>query len=117
MFNEHELFHHGVKGMKWGIRKDRKRSSNNRPKQGLGSFRETREMLRNKPRKKKSTVNRLKDKSRVGKRWLMNNSILNMQLQQASQFAMDQSIQAATRASLQSLSLAVSGGRNPFMFG
>lgn len=53
MFNEHELFHHGVKGMKWGIRKDRKRSSNNRPKQGLGSFRETREMLRNKPRKKR----------------------------------------------------------------
>lgn len=28
--DNHELYHHGVKGMKWGVRKDRKRNSSGR---------------------------------------------------------------------------------------
>ena len=47
-----ELYHFGVKGMKWGIRKDRKRSvSTRRSKSDSKDYSETRDLLRKSPNK------------------------------------------------------------------
>lgn len=32
LYNSEELFHHGIKGQKWGVRKDTDKSSNNKDK-------------------------------------------------------------------------------------
>ena len=47
-----ELYHFGVKGMKWGVRKDRKRSvSTRRSKSDSKDYTETRDLLKKSPNK------------------------------------------------------------------
>lgn len=163
-----ELYHHGVKGMKWGVRKDRKSTSNGRvngtvtdkngkkheyttiniksPKRGgFKSFEElerwgfkTEDKIRddylNRKISKKQLENRLeslaviqgrelqklkqKDLIKKGKTFINNNRhLLDMSIQQANQFAMQEATRASINASLQAASLSASGGTNPFMFG
>lgn len=51
-------------------------------------------------------------------RSVVNNSrIMDLSIQQANQFAMEQATRASINASLQAASLSMSGGMNPFMFG
>lgn len=47
-----ELYHFGVKGMKWGVRKDRKRSiSSKRSRSGSKDYTESRDLLKKSPNK------------------------------------------------------------------
>ena len=103
-----ELYHHGVKGMKWGVRKKQS---------GLGTFRETRAMLRNTLRTDEKK--KIKDAIKNGQSFIYNSqhNILNTSIQEANRFAMDEANRAAINASLQAASLSMSGGMNPFMFG
>lgn len=108
--NNHELYHYGVKGMKWGVRKDREKGTISRARPRPDSVMETREMLAHKPKKKTSV--------RIAKNWILNNNhLMDMQVRQANQFAMDAANRASINAALQSASLSMSGGMNPFMFG
>ena len=79
------------------------------------------ETLGHKPKNKKSGKRRIfgMDKaSSVGYSWVHNNNaLLNMQIQQAQQWAMEQANRASINAALQTASLSMSGGTNPFMFG
>ena len=111
-----ELYHHGVKGMKWGVRKDRKRSmsklktKDNIQKWGIRKDR-------------KRSMSKLKTKDDIqklavnGRRFVNNNHFMNLSVRQANQFAMEQATRASINASLQAASLGMSGGMNPFMFG
>ena len=95
MRNEDELCHYGVKGMKWGVRKDQKTTSKGRVN---GTF---------------------VDKNvKKGKTFINNNyHLLDMSIQQADQFAMQEATRASINACLQAASLSASGGMDPFMFG
>ena len=92
--------YNGVKGMKWGVQKDRKRHAVNN-------------VL-------KVPVARLKNednKIRKGQQFINNSHIMNLSIQQANQLLMEQATRASINAGLQTASLGMSGGTNPFMFG
>ena len=96
--NNRELYHYGVKGMKWGVRKDRKKGTISRARPRPDSVMEIGKM--------------------IAQNWILNNNhLMNMQIQQANQFAMDAANRASINAALQGASLSISGGMNPFMFG
>jgi hypothetical protein len=165
-----ELYHYGVKGMKWGVRKDRKRyvviNGRKVPVTRFNGQMETKEMLAHKPKNKDvfrdiHVMSKLKTKDDIqewsenedakirddlfygkitkkeaqrrsdllasrtaymlnavnGRQFVNNNHIMNLSVQQANQFAMEQATRASINASLQAASLGMSGGMNPFMFG
>jgi hypothetical protein len=100
-----ELYHYGVKGMRWGVRKDRKKAA----------ITDSKETPSRKSINKKRTFD-MDKASRRGRLWIHDNAFLNMQFQQANQWAMEQTNRASINAALQSVSLSISGGTNPFMF-
>ena len=127
-----ELYHHGVKGMKWGVRKDRKTTLKGRVNGTLtdknGKKHEYRKIS------KKQLENRLeslavtqglelrklrqKELAKKGEIFINNNPhLLDIPIQQANQVAMQEATRASINASLQAASLSASGGMNPFMFG
>lgn len=115
-----EFYHHGIKGMKWGVRKKSQVAIKcTRPRSD--SVAGNNETLGHKPKNKKRGKRRMFDMgkaSSVGYSWLHNNNaLLGMQSQQAQQWAMEQANRASINAALQTASLSMSGGTTPFMFG
>lgn len=134
-----ELYHYGVKGMKWGVRKDRKRYVviNGRKvpvtrfKDDIQAWSENEDAKirddlhygkitrKEAERKWDLLASRTEYMLRAssGRRFVDNSHIMNLSIQQANQFAMEQANRASINASLQAASLGMSGGMNPFMFG
>ena len=113
--NQYELYHYGVKGMKWGVRKKRaksdtvkmstlKQEASNRIKRAkryinedlIGGFKE-------------GMLEGLEESRRI---------TMNASYQQAqAAYASDRVMRDAINASNMAASLSMSGGTNPYMFG
>lgn len=117
-----ELYHHGVKGQKWGVRRTKKQLSNN-PTSNTKKHKSS----NTKKTKTNNVLNRINDKKA---RDLIKNTIaiktgndfmtrLQIQQQMDQQFT-NWSTQTATMAAInacnQATSLSMTGGMNPFMF-
>lgn len=106
---ENQLMHHGIKGMRWGVRKSVYKSMN----------KQQRKAQRQKYKQTKGELQKLKQKDLIkkGEMFINNNHLLDMSIQQANQIVNREAARAAINASLQGASLSASGGTNPFMFG
>ena len=109
-----ELYHYGVKGMKWGVHKSVYKSMNKQQRKAQ------RQKYKQSPegRIKRATNNKIKELAKKGEIFINNNPhLLDIPIQQANQVAMQEATRASINASLQAASLSASGGMNPFMFG
>lgn len=116
MYNESYLVHHGVKGMKWGVRRQPDTVANKLRRQR----KEQREKILSGDKLKKD---RKKSRDKILNRKLVevinNNAnqqidfLQQQQIMEAQRWQMEQSDLAARRTA----SLGMSGGMNPFMFG
>ena len=113
-----ELYHHGILGQKWGIRRYQNADGTLTPK---GKKRYDKLTGSRKEAKLKKKLKKLKQKygicEKIGKSFVNNNRMMNNTIQQANQYTMEQANRAAINVSLQAASLSMSGGTNPFMFG
>ena len=103
-----ELYHHGVKGMKWGVRRTKDQLS-----------RKTSHTAKN---RKNNNTNKVKATSKTSfiKRGFnfMQQDIIQQQMNQNFiNWSMQESTRASINAANQAASLGMSGGMNPFMFG
>ena len=112
-----ELYHYGVKGMKWGVRRYQNAGASKRrsKKVSTGS-----EKQRN---RKKTTISKKVFNKKIED---INSATLNhaktfvtqhLLNQQFTGWSMQESTRASINAANQAASLAISGGTNPFMFG
>ena len=109
-----KLYHHGVKGQKWGFRKQKKRKpSNNRVKNFLkkqkSEFLQGMHDERNMRNAVQSQQRNIQEHNRIHEQ--------NMRNTVQSQQFMNQTVQQAVNASNRAASLSITGGTNPFMFG
>ena len=114
-----ELRHYGVKGMKWGVRKNRSDIPTDKESKNLEkTIEKTRNKTRDKIRKKIDKRSRLAALIASGQNFVQQN-IIQQQLdtQRFMQWSAMESTRAAINASNQAASLTMSGGTNPFMFG
>ena len=101
-----ELYHYGVKGQKWGVRRN--------PDQ-LGR-------KASNAKKRKNNTNKVKAASKTsfikrGFDFIQQDFIQQQMNQRFTDWSMQESTRAAINASNQAASLAMTGGMNPFMFG
>ena len=114
-----ELRHYGVKGMKWGVRKNRSNIPTDKESKNLEkNNRKNKEQDKRQDKKKIDKRSRLAARIASGKNFVQQN-IIQQQLdtQRFMQWSAMESTRAAINASNQAASLAMSGGMNPFMFG
>ena len=117
-----ELYHHGIKGQKWGVRRYQNTGASKRRSKKISTGSE-----KTKERKKiaifKKVFNeKIKDINSAtlnhGKTFatqhLLNQQFMN---QQFADWSMQESTRASINAANQAASLGLSGGTNPFMFG
>ena len=105
-----ELYHHGVKGMKWGVRK---KITPNRKKHMV------RKSAKATTDDKNVTRKALQRFIGYGNEWVANHHALYAAME-ANRIASDTAMNAhriATNAGLMNMSLGASMGTNPFMFG
>lgn len=106
-----KLYHHGIKGQKWGFRKQKKKASNNKIKnflkkqksEFLQGMHDEQNRIHEQHMRNAQEHNRIHEQN-------MRNVVQNQQF-------MNQTVQQAVRASNQAASLSMTGGMNPFMFG
>lgn len=117
-----ELYHFGVKGMKWGVR--RKKTAPNHKKlvvrEYMKATKDARRVMKSKEAQQTLSDARRVMKSKIsrGEKWLTNNhTLMGMSISQANHYAAMQAHRTATNAGLMSMSLGTSMGTNPFMFG
>ena len=91
MYKKNELYHHGVKGMKWGVRKKVQKAS----------------------KKTNPTVEKIINAGRD----FANQQMTTYQQQQFDQWVMQESIRASINSANMASSLSLSSGMNPYMFG
>lgn len=89
-YSADELYHHGIKGMKWGIRKDRKKRSNRKDRKKHGNNSQY-DRLMSRANKMLPKTSKLLSKVptpsyKLGLSWVsQNRNLLNMQMQQFNQ--------------------------------
>ena len=103
-----ELYHYGVKGMKWGVRRTKDQLS--------------RKTSHTAKKRKNNNTNKVKATSKASfiKRGFdfMQQDIIQQQMNQNFiNWSMQESTRASINAANQAASLSISGGMNPFMFG
>ena len=108
-----ELYHYGVKGMKWGVR----RNSDQHGRKASTA------------KKRKNNTNKVKDAVKAASKTsfikfikrgsnFMQQDIMQQQMNQNFiNWSTQESTRAAINAANQLASLGISGGMNPFMFG
>ena len=102
-----ELYHHGVKGQKWGVRRN--------PDQLGRKASTTKKRKNNNTNKVKATSNTSFIKRGFN---IMQQDIIQQQMNQNFiNWSMQESTRASINAANRAASLSISGGTNPFMFG
>ena len=117
-----ELYHHGVKGQKWGVRRYQNTGASKRNSKKISTGSEKQRNGKKTAISKKVFNKEIKDINSAtlnhGKTFvtqhLFNQQFLN---QQFTDWSMQESTRASINAANQAASLGISGGTNPFMFG
>lgn len=101
-----ELYHYGVKGMKWGVRRTHNK---------LGRKAST--AKKRKTNNKNKVKNMPKSYTDLGFDFIQQQNIQQKMNQDFINWSTQESTRASINAVNQAASLSISGGMNPFMFG
>lgn len=116
------LCHYGVKGMKWGVRRYQNTGASKRRYKKISTGSEKTKERKKITIPKKVFNEKIKDIDSAmlnsGKTFLTQH-LLNQQFlnQQFTDWSMQETTRASINAANQAVSLGISGGTNPFMFG
>ena len=120
--NVNELYHYGIKGMKWGVRRYQNTGASKRRSKKISTGSEKTKERKKITISKKVFNEKIKDINNAtlnsGKTFLTQH-LLNQQFlnQQFTDWSMQEATRASINAANQAASLGISGGTNPFMFG